>query len=97
MCGGDVHIILLFPLVARCLEDNRCIYIYIYIWRMLVCMSVVVIVCSCMGSVSILSCRYLHSVVFAFFGNYQCCVLHDLQFFNAGRGCKRRPYETVIL
>ena len=22
----------------------------------------------------------------------QCCVLHDLQFVNAGRGCKRRPY-----
>ena len=20
------------------------------------------------------------------------CVLHDLQFVNAGRGCKRRPY-----
>ena len=23
----------------------------------------------------------------------QCCVLHDLPFVNAGRGCKRRPYE----
>ena len=22
----------------------------------------------------------------------QCCVLHDLQFVNADRGCKRRPY-----
>ena len=22
----------------------------------------------------------------------QCCILHDLQFVNAGRGCKRRPY-----
>ena len=25
-------------------------------------------------------------------GNSQCCVLHDLQFVNAGRGCNRRPY-----
>ena len=23
-------------------------------------------------------------------GNSQCCVLHELQFVNAGRGCKRR-------
>ena len=21
-----------------------------------------------------------------------CCVLHDLQFVNVGRGCRRRPY-----
>ena len=27
----------------------------------------------------------------------QCCVLHDLQFVNAGRGCKRRPYGRGIL
>ena len=25
-------------------------------------------------------------------GSSQCCVLHDLQFVNAGRGCDRRPY-----
>ena len=25
-------------------------------------------------------------------GSSQCCIMHDLQFFNAGRGCKRRPY-----
>ena len=25
-------------------------------------------------------------------GSSQCCVLHDLQFTNAGRGCKRLPY-----
>ena len=28
-------------------------------------------------------------------GSSQCCVLHDLQFVNAGRGCKRRPYEEA--
>ena len=30
-------------------------------------------------------------VLFASGGSSQCCVLHDLQFVNAGRGCKRRP------
>ena len=27
----------------------------------------------------------------------QCCILHDLQFVNAGRGCKRPPYGRGIL
>ena len=27
----------------------------------------------------------------------QCCILHGLQFVNAGRGCTRRPYERSIL
>ena len=26
-------------------------------------------------------------------GSSQCCVLHDLQFVNSGRGCNRRPYR----
>ena len=26
-------------------------------------------------------------------GSSQCCLLHDLQFVNAGRGCNRRPYR----
>ena len=30
-------------------------------------------------------------------GSSQCCVLHDLQFVNADRGCKRRPYGRGIL
>ena len=30
-------------------------------------------------------------------GSSQYCVLHDLQFVNAGRGCKRRPYGRGIL
>ena len=30
-------------------------------------------------------------------GSSQCCVLHDLQFVNAGRGYKRRPYGKGIL
>ena len=27
----------------------------------------------------------------------QGCVLHDLQFVNAGQGCNRRPYKRGIL
>ena len=30
-------------------------------------------------------------------GSSQCCVLHDLQFVNSGRGCKKRPYRRGIL
>ena len=30
-------------------------------------------------------------------GSSQYCILHDLQFVNAGRGCKRRPYGRGIL
>ena len=29
-------------------------------------------------------------------GSCQCCVLHDLPFVNAGRGCKRRQYGRGI-
>ena len=30
-------------------------------------------------------------------GSSECCVLHDLQLVNAGRGCNRRPYKRGIL
>ena len=30
-------------------------------------------------------------------GSSHCCVLHDLQFVNTGRGCQRRPYGSGIL
>ena len=36
-------------------------------------------------------------VLCASYGSSQCCVLHDLQFVNAGRACKRRPYGRGIL
>ena len=36
-------------------------------------------------------------VLCASYGSSQCCVLHDLPFVNAGRGCKRRPYGRGIL
>ena len=44
MCGGGVHITLLLPLVAICLET-----INVCIWRMFVFMSVVVIVWGSVG------------------------------------------------
>ena len=44
MCGGGVRSILLFPLVARCLET-----IDVCIWRMFVFMSVVVTVWGSVG------------------------------------------------
>ena len=28
-------------------------------------------------------------------GNFQCCVLYDLQFVNAGRGCNRRTIQKM--
>ena len=34
-------------------------------------------------------------VLCAFCGSSQCCVLHNLQFVNAGRGCNRRPYRRT--
>ena len=30
-------------------------------------------------------------------GSSQCCILHDLQFINTGRGCKRRLLGRGIL
>ena len=30
-------------------------------------------------------------------GSPQCCILYDLQYANAGRGCKKRPYGRGIL
>ena len=51
-------------------------------------------VCARMGSMSVLSCIC--------FSLYLVCILwqfsmHDLQFVNADRGCKRRPYGRGIL
>ena len=36
-------------------------------------------------------------VVCASCGISKCCIMHDLQYVNAGRGCKRRPYGRGIL
>ena len=36
-------------------------------------------------------------VLYASCGSPQCCVLHDFQFVNAGRGFKRRLYGRDIL
>ena len=53
--------------------------------------------CSCMGSVSFFVMQMLYvCVLCASCGSSQCCLLHDLKFVNAGRGCKRRPYGRGI-
>ena len=36
-------------------------------------------------------------VLYASCGRSQCCIMHDLQFVNAARGCKRRAYGRDIL
>ena len=36
-------------------------------------------------------------VLYTSCGSSQCYLLHDLQFVNAGRGCKMRPYGRGIL
>ena len=36
-------------------------------------------------------------VLCAYCGSSPCRILHDLQFVNAGRGYKRRPYGRGIL
>ena len=53
--------------------------------------------CSCMGSVSVRMQMLYVCVLCVCCGSSQCCVLHDLQFVNAGQGCKRRPYGRGIL
>ena len=46
-------------------------------------------------------CFVMHMLYVCFLcascGNSQCCILHDLQFVNHGRGCKKRPYGRGIL
>ena len=52
--------------------------------------------CSCMGSVNVCVMQIVYvCVLCASCGSSQCCVLHDLQFVNAGRGCKRHIPELV--
>ena len=80
MCGGGMHSILLLPLVARCLE-------YCDTWS---CKYL------CMGSMSVFVMQMLYIYVLcASCVSSQCCILHDLQFVNAGRGWKRHIPEPV--
>ena len=53
--------------------------------------------CFCMGRMLVSSCRCMFvSCVHPMQGFRELCVLHDLQFVNAGRGCHRRPYGFDI-
>ena len=58
--------------------------------------SVCIVRCGAVGACvwemrSVSLCRYCMVVLCA------SCALHDMQFVNAGRGCKRRPYGRGIL
>ena len=53
--------------------------------------------CSCMGNMSVVMHMLYIGVLCAFCGSSQCYILHDLQFVNAGRGCRRRPYGRRML
>ena len=53
--------------------------------------------CSCIGRVRVLSMqRFYVCVLCASCSNSECCVLHNLQFTNAGPACKRPPYGRGI-
>ena len=41
-------------------------------------------------------CFVMQMYIFVCCGSFQCCILHDLQFFNAGRECKKRPHGSGI-
>ena len=53
-------------------------------------------VCECECECFVMQMLY-DCVLCASCGSSQCCVLHDLQSVNAGRGCNRRPYRRAIL
>ena len=54
--------------------------------------------CSCMGSMSVFVMQMYVCVLCASCGSYQCCILHDLQFVNAGQGMQEGDHmEEDIL
>ena len=74
-----------------------------YCMQFVMPVSVVFMVSWC-GVVVFLGAMYMLAMVMSLYvcvlcascGSSQCCVLHDLQFVNAGRGCNRRPYRRGI-
>ena len=74
----------MFKVVCLCKGCDGCCVFCLWSFR-----------CSCMGSVSVSSCSCC--VLCASCGSSQYRVLHYLQFINAGRGYKRRPYRIGIL
>ena len=87
--SGFLSLGLLKHVVCLCKGYDGCFCLYFdtWIWR-----------CLCMRSMSVSSCRCcMFMSCVASCGSSQCCVLHDLQFVNAGRGCHRRPYRRGIL
>ena len=53
--------------------------------------------CSCMVSVSVFFHAYIvFCILCSYCGSSQCCILHDLQFVNTGRGCKGDHMEEAF-
>ena len=50
-----------------------------------------------MGSMSAVMQRLYVCVLCASRGSSKSCILHNLQFVDAGRGCKGRPHGKFIL
>ena len=48
--------------------------------------------CECFVMLMLYAC-----VLCASYVSSQCCILQELKFVNAGRGCKRRTYGRDIL
>ena len=86
--------ILLLPLVARCLLK----YV-VCLGRGCdgFCVSVCIVRRGAVGARVLEVQVFRHADVVCLCGSSQCCILHELQFVNAGRGCKRRPYGRGIL
>ena len=52
--------------------------------------------CSCMGSMSVSSCKRCIFVSCAYCFSSKCCILHDLKFLNAGRTCKSYSRASLM-
>ena len=60
-------------------------------------LAALVLVCVCGCDCNVVMQMLYVCVLCASCGSSQSCVLHDLQFVNAGQGCNRRPYRRGIL
>ena len=77
---------------------------YYYYYYYCCVAAVVKIVCLaleyvCIGDVTedvFYVCTVRRGTVGALVSVPQCCIFHDVQFVNAGRGCKRRSHDCLV-
>ena len=87
---------LVHPCISVSVHQCVCISVYLLCISEPVCPCISVFVYLSISVCFVMQMLYL-CVLCASCCSSQCCVLHDLQFVNAGRGCKRRPYGRDIL